>query len=99
MHCRFGSGSGRNVDGWLLIGVCDTVGFWEGKMRLFLGVVSLLVSLSAAFAGPKEDALESDKCGGQGDVCGCEAGRGLADRAFSSIGNAAMKQPAHSRRI
>ena len=27
-------------------------------MRLFLGIISLLISLSAAFAGPKEDALQ-----------------------------------------
>jgi uncharacterized protein (TIGR02246 family) len=27
-------------------------------MRLFLGVISLLVSFSTAFAGPKEDALQ-----------------------------------------
>jgi uncharacterized protein (TIGR02246 family) len=32
--------------------------FWEAKMRLLLGVVSLLLSFSMAFAGPKEDALQ-----------------------------------------
>jgi uncharacterized protein (TIGR02246 family) len=58
MRWRIGSASAYNAVDWRLIGVCDTLAFWEGKMRLFLGVVSLLASFSVAFAGPKEDALQ-----------------------------------------
>src|ERR1043166_3037644 len=58
MPRRTGSDKAWKVDGWRPAGVCDTVAFWEGNMRAFLGVIAVLISFTAAFAGPKEDALQ-----------------------------------------
>jgi ketosteroid isomerase-like protein len=44
--------------------------------------------------GDRGERRQSDQRGRAGDICGCQARRGLADRAFSSFGNAAMKQTA-----
>src|SRR3954451_13329385 len=59
MRWRTGSANTWNVDGLATYrSLRYGSRFWEGNMRAFLGVIALLISFTAAFAGPREDALQ-----------------------------------------